>query len=123
MSALPVLEPSSPCVMLVLQTVDQGALQCRAFQILLGDIKEVLNAFRSFKTLIEIPKAWRQALESSPGGSCWYPAHISCQVCIHNDVTRCMMSLSAAQSILSNVSRSGLITPCEKGCMINRSAE
>lgn len=46
----------------------------------MGSIKGILDPFRSPKPLVDIPKAWKQALESSPEATAWYPAHVSCQV-------------------------------------------
>ena len=47
----------------------------------MGSIYDIMDAFRSHKGLIDIPDAWKRSLEESPEASCWYPAHISCQVC------------------------------------------
>ena len=53
---------------------------CRGIQDNMGSIKCILDPFRSPKALVDIPKAWKQALESSPEATAWYPAHVSCQV-------------------------------------------
>ena len=46
----------------------------------MGSIYDIMDAFRSVRPLIDIPDAWRMCFEETPEASCWYPAHINCQV-------------------------------------------
>ena len=48
----------------------------------MGSTKGILDVFKNPKSLVEIPKAWKQALESSEEATAWYPANVSCQVCL-----------------------------------------
>ena len=57
---------------------------CRKAIATIGSICDIMDAFRSHKTLVDIPSIWRRAIGSSPKALCWYPARISCQVCKHH---------------------------------------
>lgn len=46
----------------------------------MGSIYDIMDAFRTVRPLIDIPDAWRMCFEETPEASCWYPAHIGCQV-------------------------------------------
>ena len=52
---------------------------CRKMAEAIPDVHKVLNTFLTDLSLVEIPPVWRDNLEGSPNGTCWYPAHISYQ--------------------------------------------
>ncbi len=64
---------------------------CRAIQDSMGSIYDIMDAFRTVRPLIDIPDAWRMCFAETPEASCWYPAHISCQVCrIRHTCSSCL---------------------------------
>ncbi len=54
----------------------------------MGSIHDIMNAFRSHKTLVDIPSVWRRVIDSCSKALCWYHACISCQVRKHHLPTR-----------------------------------
>ncbi len=55
-------------------------LHCSFVQERMGSVDNIMDAFRSLHVLVEVPTAWRTILEEQTNATCWYPAHISCQV-------------------------------------------
>ena len=46
----------------------------------MGSLDDIMSAFRNLEGLVEVPQAWRTSLAESPTATCWFSAHISCQV-------------------------------------------
>ncbi len=57
----------------------------------MGSIRDILDAFRELESLVDIPKAWKEALDNSHKPTAWYPAHVSCQVCSKQPRGHCSM--------------------------------
>lgn len=77
---------------------------CRQYEDKLGSMYDIASTFSSEKGLVEVPSTWRRSLESCPKATCWYPAHIGCQV-----------SISAAPIVLPSTRHPLLKGPMEGG--------